>query len=122
VGTITVNQGVVRLIEDSGSHFLTAEEIYSVVFEGAVLLRGVAVSRDNFLSTGLEFCEYAADPMVVLQAAPPDRPSTIACHFIAKGNGFEAGGEGRWQLWTMPLTIKRGYPSRMDQLKPQTDF
>lgn len=91
MGTITVKQGVVRLIEDSGSHLLTADEIYSVVFEGAVLLRGVAISRDNFLSTGLEFCEYAADPMVVLQAAPPDHPSTIACHFIAKGNGFEAG-------------------------------
>jgi SNF2 family DNA or RNA helicase len=89
MGVITVEQGCLRLGDKEEAFTLSAEEIFAVVFEGVVSLHDVPVSRNDFLSTGLKFCEYAADPTVVLEVLSPDNPSGIECRLVAKGIGFE---------------------------------
>ena len=89
MGEIAIDEGCVLLVRDGQSLALSADEIFTVVFEGADSLRGVAVSRDDFTFTGLEFREHAADPTVILQAVPESSPSPVLCRLAAKGVGFE---------------------------------
>ncbi len=90
MGEIAIDEGCVLLVRDGQSLTLSADEIFTVIFEGADSLRGVPVSRDDFTSTGLEFREHAADPTVILQAVPESSPSPVLCRLAAKGVGFEA--------------------------------
>lgn len=69
---------------------LSAEDVFTVVFEGATSLHGIPVSLGDFKSTGLEFRAHSADPTVVLQAVPKECPTSVVCRFVAKGIGFEA--------------------------------
>jgi len=90
MGEITIDEGCVLLVRDGQPLVLSADEIFTVIFEGAGSLRGVAVSRDDLTSTGLEFREHAAAPTVVLQAVPESSHSPVLCRLTAKGVGFEA--------------------------------
>ncbi len=90
MGEISIQHGCVTLLENGRSTVLSAEEIFSVVFEGTSTLHGISLSREHFLSTGLDFRAYAADPTVVLQTASEVGPSGIVCRLVAKGIGFEA--------------------------------
>ena len=89
-----------------------AEEIYSVLFEGGEAIRGVPVSRGDFLATGVEFSQYAADPLLVLEVQPQQGGPAIVCKLAAREGSSEADvphdgernldyglGGGRW----MPL-------------------
>lgn len=89
MGAISIEKGLVKLYDGTESYILSAEEIFSVVFEGTVLLRNIKVSSEDFLSTGLEFCKYPAKPTVVLQSMPQKCLSTVECRFIAKAVGIE---------------------------------
>ncbi|HSH39888.1 MAG TPA: hypothetical protein VK993_14025, partial [Chthoniobacterales bacterium] len=44
-----------------------AAEIYSAVFEEESAVRGVAVTAREFRSTGIQFSEEVAEPLLVLE-------------------------------------------------------
>ncbi len=90
MGEIAMDEGSVLLLRNGQPLTLSADEIFTVIFEGADSLRGVEVSRDDFTSTDLEFREYAADPTVILQTVPESSPYPVLCRLAAKGVGFEA--------------------------------
>ncbi len=55
MGEIAIDEGSVLLLRNGQPLTLSADEIFTVIFEGADSLRGVEVSRDDFTSTDLEF-------------------------------------------------------------------
>ena len=90
----------------------TASEIYAVIFESASSIRGVGVSITDFHDHGIEFSEFIADPIIVLDVAPQPAGPGIVCNFRARSGSIEgkvpfdgetpldyAIGAGRW----MPL-------------------
>lgn len=87
---LVLEQGCLILREASGQVLLDSEDIFSAVFEGAVVLHGTPVDRKDFDTTGLEFRQAAADPVVVLEPGPAEQPQTVVCRLVAKGIGFEA--------------------------------
>ena len=111
--TVTLTNGIFFRISDS-QHVLSplAEEIYSVVFEGSEAIRGIPVSKADFLATGVLFSQYAADPLLVLGVEAQQGGPTIVCRMAAREGISEADvahdgenlldyalGGGRW----MPL-------------------
>ena len=111
--SVTLTKGKFFQISD-GQHVLSplAEEIYSVVFEGSEAIRGVPVSKADFLATGVQFSQYAADPLLVLEVEAQQGGPTIVCRMAAREGISEADvphdgekildyalGGGRW----MPL-------------------
>ena len=89
-----------------------AEEIYSVVFEGREMIRDTRVTKADFLATGVQFSQYAADPLLVLEVEVKNGGPTIVCRMAAREGTSEADvahdgeklldyalGAGRW----MPL-------------------
>jgi len=110
---VTLTKGNFFQISD-GQRVVTAlaDDIYSVVFEGSKAIRGVHVSKADFLATGVQFSQYAADPLLVLAVEAQQGGPAIVCKMVAREGNSEAdvaydGGQlldyavdgGRW----MPL-------------------
>jgi SNF2 family DNA or RNA helicase len=112
--SVWLDAGFFRIGDEANSFLPSAAEIYQVIFEDALSIRGVAVSAADFQACGLEFIEYVADPYIILDAASgPDGPE-IQCHFRVKSGVIEADvacdgdtlldyaiGSGRW----VPLPV-----------------
>ena len=111
--SVTIPNGKFFQISD-GQHVLSplAEEIYRVVFEASEAIRGVPVSKADFLATGVQFSQYAADPLLVLEVVVHQGGPAIVCRMAAREGTSEADvahdgeklldyalGAGRW----MPL-------------------
>ena len=47
--------------------FPTAAEIQNVVFNNGQSIRNQSVSAEDFLRSGIEFIEYLADPLLVVE-------------------------------------------------------
>ena len=78
-------------IEGGGKTILPlAEEIYSVLFEGRTLIRDLPVSKADFLALNIEFSEFAADPVIVLQTTPGPAEPQIYCKLVAREGATEA--------------------------------
>lgn len=90
MAAIVIKHGYISLAVEQDSHILSAEEIFGVVFEGVNSLHGMPISRDDFLLTGLKFCQYSADPTIVLQPKLHDGLPIVECRFFAKSSGSEA--------------------------------
>ena len=104
-----VNSAVLEVFAGQTSILPTAEEIYAAVYEGAASVRGIPISQQEFLSTGLEFSREAADPLVVLESSAHPGAPEINCRLVARQQIFEADvpnhngelldyavGGGRW--------------------------
>jgi SNF2 family DNA or RNA helicase len=104
-----VNSNILEVFNDQASFFPAAEEIYATVFESARNLRGVSVSQEEFVATGLDFSREAADPLVVLESSAHPGAPEINCRLVARQQTFEADvsrnnrelldyavGHGRW--------------------------
>ena len=79
---VTLSNGKFFQISD-GQNVMSplAEEIYSVIFSGKEAIRGIPVSRVDFLATTVQFSQYASDPLLVLDVIPAinhDRPDASA--------------------------------------------
>lgn len=111
--SVTLTNGRFFQISD-GHHVVSplAEEIYSVVFEGSKAIQGVPVCKADFLATGVQFSQYAAEPLLVLEVEAQQGEPTIVCRMVAREGVSEADvahdgeklldyalGGGRW----MPL-------------------
>jgi len=70
--------------------FPTASEIQNVVFENGQAIRNHPVSAEDFLRTGIEFVEYLADPLVIVEYRATEGHPTISCRFVARSGIFEA--------------------------------
>ena len=67
-----------------------ADEIYSVVFDGATSIRGVVVSRGSFESTGLRFLSHTVVPVISLSVADRRYGEGVYCRILGV-NGQEEG-------------------------------
>ena len=83
-----VNSNIIEVFTDQTSFSPTAEEIYSVVFEDAANLRGVHVSKEEFVATVLDFSREAADPLVVLESSAHPGAPEINCRLVARQQTF----------------------------------
>lgn len=61
------NGGCLKLTDNGKTLYPTTEEIYSAVFEGADTIRGIGVTKELFISSGIEFQRNAAEPQIVLE-------------------------------------------------------
>lgn len=84
-----MNSVVLKVFTDETSILPTAEEIYAAVFEGAHSVRGIPVSGEEFLATGLNFSRDTADPLVVLENSADLGSPEINCRLVARQQTFE---------------------------------
>ncbi len=111
--SVTLTNGKIFQIS-YGLHVVSplAEEIYSVIFEGSDAIRGVPVSKADFLATRVQFSQYTADPLLVIEVEARKGGPAIVCRMAAREGIYEADvscdgeklldyalGGGRW----MPL-------------------
>ena len=64
------NNYALEVVQDSETFFPTAEEIFAVIYENKGTIRGVKVSKKEFLETGLTFSREAADPVILVEKMP----------------------------------------------------
>jgi len=88
---VTLSNGKFFQISD-GQNVMSplAEEIYSVIFGGKEAIRGIPVSRVDFLATTVQFSQYASDPLLVLDVEYDHRGPEIVCRMAARAGNFEA--------------------------------
>lgn len=67
-----------------------ADEIYSVVFEGSEAIRGISVSKEDFLATGVRFSHFAAEPLIVLEVESHQGGPAIFCRMAAREGTSES--------------------------------
>lgn len=84
------NNNVLEVVAGQKSFAPGAEEIFSVVFEGATELHGAAVSAGDFQATGVNFLPDASDPVAVFEARSNNGVPEITCHLAARNHGIEA--------------------------------
>ncbi len=96
MAVIKLQDGCITLEDGHQRVPLSAENIFSVVFEGAQEIFGNAVLPDDISSLGLAFEKYPGDPTVVLRPSDHDSYFTVECCLIAKGIGFEVN-VARWE-------------------------
>lgn len=88
---VRLKDGCVFIQEGDVSFPPTADEIYSVVFEGNNSVRGFQLTEKDFLAAELAFSMYTADPTVVLDIASEKQPVEILCRLMAQFEDREGG-------------------------------
>lgn len=109
-----VKNSFFKIIQGSLAFSPNAEEIYSVIFEDKKLVRGTQVSKEEFVASGLQFSQFVADPLIVLEVAQGGDQPLITFRFLGREGSTEvevahdgesfldyAVGNGRW----IPLSI-----------------
>jgi SNF2 family DNA or RNA helicase len=90
MSTVSFNGGVLNVKDGTRMFHPTAEEVYAVVFENAAAIRGIHVSKDAFVATGLDYSAYPGDPVVQLTVDNIDNQPKVTCRLVAKATSFVA--------------------------------
>ncbi len=88
--SVRLENGFFQVGEGQNAFSPTAAEIYSVVFEEVRSLRGETISTEEFERCGVQFAEYVADPIIVLEVESRPEGQAILCSFCARSGPDEA--------------------------------
>ena len=87
--TVLLHNGCLLLTDADKRYLLSAEDVYSVIFEDTRVLRQVAVTPEDFAATGLDFHRHTADATIVIEPDPAALLPSVRCRLVAKALDFE---------------------------------